>query len=154
MPSRNFHRFALGGDARLIATLPRLGALDVFAETMWGSNLDRAVEPADPVATGRDLREHGWAVGVVQALGAHVAAGARYDSYNPDVDASEQRALAVVPVNPAFTAWTATLAWHWNVLDRVVVEYQRVTNPLGRASSGLPATLGGNTVTIRGQLAW
>lgn len=154
MPSSNFHRFALGADARLTAVLPRLGALDVFAEVMWASNLDRAIEPADPVTTGRDLRERGWVVGMVQSLGAHLAAGARYDFYDPDADASQQRALAVVPVNAAFTTWTATLAWRWNVLDRIVVEYQHVTNPLGRTTSGSPATLGGNSVALRGQLAW
>lgn len=154
MASSNFHRFALGGDVRLITMLPRLGALDLFAEAMWASNLDRAIEPADPVTTGRDLRERGWVVGLVQSLGARLAAGLRYDTYDPDADASEQRALTVVPVNAAFTAWTATLAWRWNVLDRVVVEYQHVTNPLGRTTSGAPATLGGNSFALRGQLAW
>jgi hypothetical protein len=153
-PSRNFQRFALGADARLTIELPRLGALSVFAEAMWAANLDRAVEPADPIATGRDLRERGWVAGLVQELGAHLCLGARYDTYNPDADASEPRAIAVVPVDATFANWTATVAWRWAGLDRVAAEVQHVTNPLGRTTSGLPTTLGGDTVALRGQIVW
>jgi hypothetical protein len=153
-PSRNFHRFALGADARLSVAVPRLGGLEIFGEAMWGANLDRGLEPADPFAAGRDLRERGWLVGFVQELGPHFAAGARYDTYDPDADASEQRATVVVPVDARFTTWTATAAWRWAGLDRVTVEVQHFTNPLGRSAAGAPATLGGDTVAVRGQLAW
>jgi hypothetical protein len=153
-PSHTFHRFALGADARVTVAVPRLGALEVFGEAMWAANLDRALEPADPVAAGRDLREHGWVVGLIQELGAHAAVGGRYDAYNPDADASEQRAIAVVPVDARFTTWTATAAWRWAGLDRVTVEYQHFSNPLGRTVAGAPTTLGGDTFAIRGQLAW
>ncbi|HEY4187042.1 MAG TPA: hypothetical protein VGP07_18345 [Polyangia bacterium] len=153
-PSQNFRRFGLGGDARVTIVLPRLGTLDLFGELMWASNLDRALVPADPVAAGRDLREHGFVVGVVQQVGKWFAVGGRYDTYNPDADASQQRALAVVPVDATFATWTATAAWRWTALDRIVVEYQHVTNPLGRSVSGAPTTLGGNTLALRGQLAW
>jgi hypothetical protein len=153
-PSQNFHRFALGADARITVAVPRLGGLELFGEAVWAANLDRGLEPADPVAAGRDLRERGWVVGFVQELGLHLALGGRYDDYNPDADASELRAIAVVPVDASFTAWTATLAWRSTGLDRVTAEYQHVTNPLGRSASGAPATLGGDTLTIRGQIAW
>jgi hypothetical protein len=153
-PSQTFRRFALGADARVTVPLPRLGALDLFAEGMWASNLDRGLVPADPVATGRDLRERGFVVGLVQELGAHLAMGARYDAYDPDADASEQRAAAVVPLDETFTAWTATAAWRFVGLDRVAVEYQHLTNALGRTASGAPTTLGGDTLAVRGQLAW
>jgi hypothetical protein len=153
-PSSNFHRFALGADARLAIVLPRLGALEVFGEVMWAANLDRGLVPTDPVATGRDLRERGLVAGLVQELGAHFIVGGRFDTYNPDADASEQRALAVVPIDASFRTWTATAAWRWRALDRIVVEYQHFTNALGRSPSGAPATLGGDTVAVRGQLAW
>jgi len=153
-PSSNFHRFALGADARLTIAVPRLGALDVFAEAMWAANLDRGLVPADPVATGRDLRELGVVAGLAQELGAHGVVGIRYDYYNPDDDASEPRALAVVPVDASFRTWTATAAWRWRALDRITVEYQHFTNALGRSASGAPTTLGGDTVAVRGQLAW
>jgi hypothetical protein len=153
-PSSNFHRFALGADARLIVAVPRLGALEVFGEVMWAANLDRGLVPADPVATGRDLRERGFVAGVVQELGAHFAVGARVEAYDPDADASEQRAIVVVPVDASFRTWTATAAWSWHALDRIVVEAQHFTNPLGRSPSGAPTTLGGDTIAVRGQLAW
>jgi hypothetical protein len=60
----------------------------------------------------------------------------------------------VVPVDATFTAWTATGAWRWRDLDRIVFEYQHFTNPLGRTPSGTPTTLGGDTLAVRGQLAW
>jgi hypothetical protein len=153
-PSSNFHRFALGADARLAIVVPRLGALEVFGEAMWAANLDRGLVPADPVATGRDVRERGFVVGLMQELGAHFAVGARYDYYDPDADASEQRAIAVVPIDASFRTWTATAAWRWRALDRIVAELQHFTNALGRSPSGAPATLGGDTLSIRGQLAW
>jgi hypothetical protein len=153
-PSQDFHRFALGADARVLIALPRLGALEIFGEAVWATNLDRGLAPADPVATGRDLRERGWVVGFVQSLGKWFAVGGRYDRYDPDADASEQRALVVVPVDAHYATWTATAAWRWTELDRIVVEYQHLTNPLGRTAAGLPATLGGETVLVRGQLAW
>src|SRR5262249_31615361 len=37
-PSQNFHRFALGADVRVTVAVPRLGALDAFAEGVWASN--------------------------------------------------------------------------------------------------------------------
>jgi hypothetical protein len=153
-PSRNFHRFALGGDARVTVAVPRLGALDLFAEGIWAANYDRALFVADPVASGRDLRERGFVVGGVQELGAHAAVGFRFDSYDPDVDSNAPRAAAVVPLDARFLTWTATAAWRWAGLDRVVVEYQHQRNPLGRSASGAPTTLGGDAVAVRGQLAW
>ncbi len=153
-PSVNFHRFALGADARVLIAVPRLGELEVFGEAMWAENLDRAIEPADPVAAGRDLRERGWVVGFVGELGPHFLVGGRFDSYNPDADAFEQLASTVVPVDATFATWTATAAWRWVGLDRIVVEYQHFTNPLGVSASGAPTTLGGDTLAIRGQLAW
>jgi hypothetical protein len=153
-PSQDFHRFALGADARLRIALPRLGALEIIGEAIWATNLDRGLAPADPVATGRDLRERGWVAGFVQELGKWFAVGGRYDRYDPDADASEQRALVVVPVDAHYATWTATAAWRWTELDRIVVEYQHLTNPLGRTAAGVPTTLGGETVLVRGQLAW
>jgi hypothetical protein len=152
--SSNFHRFALGADARVSVALPRVGSLEVFGEAMWASNLDRAIVPADPVARGRDVRERGVVAGFVQELGPHFIVGGRFDYYDPDADASEQRAAVVVPVDSSFTAWTATGAWRWRDLDRIVFEYQHFTNPLGRTAAGAPTTLGGDTFAVRGQLAW
>ena len=65
-PSQNFSRFAVGADGRIGAVLPRLGNSVAFGEVVWAANLDRGLLPADPVTSGRDLREFGWVVGASQ----------------------------------------------------------------------------------------
>src|SRR5262249_41448482 len=83
-PSENFDRFALGSDLRLTMKMPRLGELTLYGELVYASNLDRAIQPADPVAAKRDLRELGWYVAVTQEITRWAAIGVRYDYYNPD----------------------------------------------------------------------
>jgi len=68
-----------------------------FGEVIWAANLDRALLPADPIASGRDLREFGWVVGASQEFTSWVAFGVRYDFYNPDVDAYRQTPTVIVP---------------------------------------------------------
>jgi hypothetical protein len=153
-PSSSFTRFALGADGEIAIGLPRLGALVAFGELVWSSNLDRALRPADPVATGRDLRERGWLVGLTQELTARAALGVRYDRYDPDADASEQRATRLVPVDPSWSSLTLTAAWRWVGQNRVTLEYQHNGNALGRSPSGAPTTLAADTLTVRGQVAF
>ena len=62
--------------------------------------------------------------------------------------------LQLTDSDATFANWTATVAWRWAGLDRVAAEVQHVTNPLGRTTSGLPTTLGGDTVALRGQIVW
>lgn len=85
-PSQNFDRFAFGADLRVAVRLPRLGELVVYGELVYATNLDRGVQPADPVAASRDLRELGWYVAATQEVTRFAQVGVRYDSYNPDAD--------------------------------------------------------------------
>ena len=103
------------------SALPRTRRAGTFGEAVWASNLNRALAPANPVATGRDLRERGWVAGFVQPLGQWFAVGGALQILDPDADASEQRALVVVPVDAHYATWTATAAWRWTELDRIVV---------------------------------
>lgn len=153
-PSRNFSRFALGADARVVADLPRLGELAVAAEVAWAGNLDRALQPADPVSSGRDLRELGFQVSVSQDLGRHFIVGVRYDWYNADLDASEALPLQVVPVAAKYSTLALALAWRWSERQRVSLEFDRNRNPDGRDRAGLPTNLPSNTLTLRAQLAF
>ncbi|HEU4538034.1 MAG TPA: hypothetical protein VFS00_28130, partial [Polyangiaceae bacterium] len=89
-PSRAFGRSALGGDVRVRVELAPLGALELRAEIVRAENLDRWLEPADPIAAGRDLRELGWQVGASQEVGRNVLLALRYDAYDPDADARRQ----------------------------------------------------------------
>jgi len=152
-PSQTFDRFAVGGDARLIIAIPWLGDLAIRAEIARGKNLDRGVEVADPVSAGRDLRELGWYLGATQELTEWALVGARYDRYDPDQDANEQRALNLVPIDRTYGT-LALLAMLRYQKARLALEYDRNTNALGRAASGAPVTRKDDALTVRGQVVF
>jgi hypothetical protein len=152
-PSKTFRRFAIGGDARLAADIPVLGELTLRGEVVSASNLDRGLEVADPVATGRDLREIGWAVGITQEVTRWATIGVRYDRYDPDADASAQRGVSLVPVDRTYsTLALMAMARHGN--QRLLLEYDINTNPLGISASGAPTTLADDALTARAQLVF
>ena len=120
---------------------------------MLATNLDRGIRYADPIAATRDLRQLGFAVGVVQSLGPHVQAGARYDRYQPDRDASERAGVVVVPAEPVFSTLALMAAVRWRDA-RVTAEYDHERNPLGRDDAGAPATRSADRVTLRAQVGF
>lgn len=150
-PSETFARFAVGLDARLVVRLPRVGPLVLRAELALARNLDRGVEPADPVALGRPIRERGYSLGFVQDLGPFVQVGMRYDRYDPDLDARQQLPTALVAVDRAYTrlAYLASVRW---APARFSVEYDHVGNALGRDVRGAPTTLRDDALTLRGEV--
>jgi hypothetical protein len=153
-PSQNFSRFAVGADSRIGAAIPRLGKLMLFGEVVWAANLDRGLVPADPVASGRDLREFGWVVGASQEFTSRAALGVRYDFYNPDVDGFRQTPTALAPRDMSFRTWTFTLSWGGVARDRLLLEYQHNRNALAIAADGSPTTLAADTLTLRGQMVF
>ncbi len=153
-PSRNFSRFAVGIDGRIDFATRRLGSSTLFGEVVWGANLDRGLQPADPIASGRDLREFGWVVGAAQELTSWVALGVRYDFYNPDVDAYRQTPTVLVPRDMSFSTWTFTVAFGGFARNRLLLEYQHNRNALAVAADGSPTTLAADTLTLRGQMVF
>ncbi len=151
--SQQFHRFAVGADARLIIRIPTLGDLALRAELVRGSNLDRGIEPADPVGATHDLRELGWYLGATQELTKWAIIGARFDRYDPDADASRQSALELVPASRAYTTF-AMMAMLRYETARLVLEYDKNGNSLGRDATGAPATLANDSLILRGQVAF
>lgn len=154
VPSQNFSRDALGIDAELSAQLPILGKLVISGELVWARNLDRGLSIADPIAAGRDLRELGYYVGITQELSPYVRIGLRYDFYDPDADAQEQRGTERVPLSIAFSSLTATLAGCYSRYGRLSVEYQHNRNALGRTPTGIPITLGRDVLLVRAQASF
>jgi hypothetical protein len=152
-PSQIFHRFALGGDARLIIRVAPLGNLTFRAEAVNAQNLDRGLEVADPVGAGHNLREVGYSGGATQELTPWAMVGARYDLYNPDGDASEQRAVGLVPVNRAYST-VALMGMARYKQARLLLEYDINRNPLGIGANGSPTTLADNSLTLRGQVVF
>lgn len=153
-PSRTFSRYALGGDLRVAVELPRVGPLTVAGEIMWATNLDRALYVADPVAAGRDLRELGWYVAVTQQLGRWCAVGVRYDRYDPDADARQQVGANLVPRDKTFSTLSVVAAAMVQPYGRLSFEWDHNTNALAVDVTGAGATLGGDVLTLRGQVVF
>jgi hypothetical protein len=152
-PSKTFHRFAVGGDARIVVGVPVLGDLTFRGEAVSGTNLDRGLEVADPVGAAHDLREVGWSGGVTQEITRWGMAGLRYDIYNPNADATQQRAANLVPVDRSYTT-VAIMGMVRYRGGRLLVEYDVNRNPLGTGPNGAPTTLADNALTLRGQLVF
>ena len=150
-PSRTFSRYALGGDLRAVIDLPCVGALTVYGEITWATNLDRGLYIADPIANGGDLRELGWYLAATQQLTRWAAVGIRYDRYDPDADARQQVGSSIVPRDKTFTTLSLVGAVMWREYARFSFEWDHSTNALGISDAGAPATLGGDVFTIRGQ---
>jgi hypothetical protein len=153
-PSKNFDRSALGGDIRFHVMLPEIGELFAYGELMWAKNLDRGMFVADPVTTGRDLRERGFAIGVTQELWEPFIVGARYDRYSPDADATTQIGDHVVPVDSSVSSWALVAAFRYPPYGKLALEYDHNDNSLGRDQSGRPARLADDRLTLRAEVAF
>ncbi|MDB4956584.1 MAG: phosphate-selective porin [Myxococcales bacterium] len=149
--SQSFHHNAIGVDAAVHWCLRGLGHGVAFFEGALSTNLDRAVIYADPIAQSRDLRELGYALGVVQDLGDHALAGVRYDRYDADRDASQRAGVGLVTTNQVFSTLALMAAARWNTV-RLIAEYDHARNPTGRSDSGVPTTSASDRVTVRAQV--
>jgi hypothetical protein len=150
-PSSNFDRFAVGADVRLVAPVPGLGALELRGEVYLASNLDRGLVPADPVASGHDLRELGYYAQVVQELGTRAQLGVRYDHYDPNADTTDTQSGAVVPSTSTFSTLAIAAALRYQNA-RLVLEYDVNRNHLGRAADGTPADLEDDALLLRAEV--
>ncbi|WP_394822525.1 hypothetical protein [Pendulispora albinea] len=167
-PSERFTRFAIGADLRLSADIPVLGELMVRGEIVRAKNLDRGLQAADPVVVGRDLREVGYYVDIVQEVTPYAMIGARYDRYNPDSDANEQSGVRLVARDPSSSTVSVMVAARYYkgttprgagaaraiYPARCIVQYDHRTNALGRAASGAPTTLADDSLTVRGEVTF
>jgi hypothetical protein len=105
------------------------------------------------VGAGHDLRELGWSLGATQELTRWAMVGVRYDHYDPDADANQQLAVNLVPTDRSYGT-LALMAMARYESARLVVEYDKRSNALGRDANGLPGTLASDTLTLRGQVAF
>jgi hypothetical protein len=153
-PSQVFRRFAVGGDARILVDVAPLGKMSFRGEIVNGWNLDRGLEVADPIGAGHDLREMGYSGGITQELTRWGMIGARYDLYNPDADASQRRAINLVPVDRSYSTVALTGMLRYGDGARLLLEYDINRNPLGIGANGAPTTLADNALTLRGQVVF
>lgn len=152
-PSSTFRHNALGLDARATWTIPNVGSLRLRAEVVRAVNLDRTVEPADPVRLGRDVRELGLILGASYELWQLLSLGVRYDVYDPDADAARREVSVVVPADRTYRTWSVNLGvQRWGA--RFSAQYDFEHNALGRDPSGRPTTLLDNRLTARAELTF
>jgi hypothetical protein len=152
-PSANFTRFAYGADLELSVGIPGLGKAQAYGEFYMAKNLDRNKVIADPLGpVGRDYRELGWYVAGLLDLGELVTVGARWDTYNPDMDSTDP-VRVLVPTDLSFSTLALAAEVH-NANGRLVLEYDHNNNKSGRDSTGLPATLKDDSVILRGQVSF
>lgn len=144
-----YDRFALGADARVTVDVPVLGQAVVFGELVWAGNLDRGVYVADPVVTGRDLRELGWSVGAYSDLGPWFRLGLRFDAYDPDADAADAQGGVRVPIDATLSTLSVVLQWRPIELGYLAMSFDHNDNARGRAADGTPARFPDDALTFR-----
>lgn len=152
-PAERFTHDALGADLAVHWCLCAVGNGTAFFEAAIATNLDRGLIYADPVAAGRDLRQLGIAVGVVQELGEHALVGVRYDRYDADRDAMDREGVELVTTHQVFSTLGVMASGRWHDA-RFIVEYDRERNPFGRGDDGAPTTRAADRVTLRAQVGF
>jgi hypothetical protein len=157
-PSQNFSRYAVGADALVSVEYFKNAGTTIYGEFARGKNLDRGFLIADPYGPlGRDLREWGYYVAVVQSLGTHFKAGLRYDYYNPDLDSADRQAAVAVPSSQDISTVSFAIAAVGKVgalSGRLIVEYDWIADHQGRNISGIPTDLKNNVFTLRSEVAF
>lgn len=156
--STSFRRWAVGADLQLRAKVPVIGDLLVYGEAALGVNVDRAIAPADPILLGRDQRGLGWYAAVVQNVTQYFSLGARYEEYDPNIDALDQFGGNAVIARRKFKTLSAGVSANFaaqhDMRGRVLLEYERQKNSLGRDARGLPAQLANDTLRARLEVAF
>jgi hypothetical protein len=141
----------VGADSRVSVHFAPHADLNVRAEVVRSSNLDRGIEVADPIGAGHDLRELGWYLGATQEITEWGLVGVRYDRYDPDQDARDQQPTQVVPRDRSYSTLALLAMLRWETA-RLSFEYDRNRNALGRDSNGAPINLKSDAYTLRAQV--
>jgi hypothetical protein len=155
LPSQNFSRYALGADLLLSVQTARLGTTTVYGEIEWAENLDRGYLIADPYGPlGRNMRERGYYLALVQDLGKYLQAGVRYDYYDPDQDSTDRVAATALLSSQAVSTVALAAAVRWKIgglTNRLLAQYDINRNHSGRDQSGLTTNLASNVFTLRAE---
>lgn len=150
-PSQTFPHWGLGVDLEL-RLQTALGRALLYGEAYVGSNLDRGLLIADPVALGTNLREFGWYVAYVQEVTRYGLVGLRVDAYNPNGDATTQIGGTVLPLDQTITTWSPLVALVLPDRARLLFEYDHILNHEGIDWRGVPTDLPKDQWTLRLQV--
>jgi len=150
VPSRNFDRWAIGLDAGGSLRDP-LGVLQVAVEAFYASNLDRGVQPWNPVVSGSNARQLGLTAYAVQQITKWGALGFRVAYYDPNSNLIEQRASEFHLQDQTYWVFSPVAALTLPH-GRIAAQYDIVTDHLGRDGRGVPANIRNNQLTLRLQV--
>jgi hypothetical protein len=156
-PSANFSRFGVGGDLLVAAKTSWLGNTTFAAQVYFANDLDRGLQPADPLASpaggqARSFRELGYNIALTQQLTPLAAVGVRYDFYDPDRDAYNRVTGNIVPNDSSYSSISITGMLIGSGWGRAILEYDINRNHLGLDSSGNPTNLASNAFILRGEV--
>jgi hypothetical protein len=149
VPSQSFDRWALGLDLGF-SLRSSFGLTRLQGEAFVGTNLDRGVVPARPVA-GAEVRELGVSGSLVQQVTEYGLLGLRVAYYDPNSDALEQRAGIYSPRNQSYVVVSPVVGFTLPNA-RLVAQYDLVRDYLARDSRGVPDDAKNNQLTLRLQV--
>lgn len=150
-PSQNFDRWLVGADLQL-RWKTKLGTTQVYGEIQAGSNMDRGLFVADPVATSIDVRELGYYVGVVQDVTRYGVVGFRYDYYDPNADIFSRQGGKLVPGTQRIHTFSPMVGLVLPGRARLIFQYDFINDRMGMDARGVPTDLANDTWTLRLQV--
>lgn len=150
-PSVAFRRWAVNADLGVDIHTP-IGWSHLHGEVTMASNLDRSFYVADPVATGYDLREVAWYVAFLQEITDYAVVGFRADYYDPDSDLLDTRRGTRVPIDASQLTLSPMVGAQLPGRGRIVLQYDRIRDHLGRDAIGVPTDLRNDQFVARLQM--
>ena len=151
IPSVNYAYWAANLDLG-VRVRSRLGWTHVYGELTLATNLDRAVFPSDPVATGADVRQLGFYVAAVQEVTRWALVGFRYDYYDANSDFLVTRRGRFVPASLAVQTFSPVAGVVLSNNARLLFQYDAIVDTLGRDARGVPTDLANDQWTLRTQV--
>ena len=151
-PSSTFRRFGLAVDGQ-VNLRTRLGETQLAGAFYLGNNMDRGVVASDPVLLGRDSRQIGYQLSVLQEAGEWFVLGFRTDYYSPDSDSSDfENAKPVQPNDRSIRTYSPIVGLRFQRRARLMFQYDIVRDKFGRDERGVPTDLENNRASVRLQV--
>lgn len=151
-PSSTFRRFGFAFDGQ-VNIRTRLGETQLAGSLYLANNLDRGFVVSDPTLLGRDTRQLGYVLSVLQEAGDYFVVGFRTDYYNPDNDSSDlENAKPVQPNDRSIRTYSPIVGLRFERRARLLFQYDIVRDKLARDLSGIPTDLSNNRATVRLQV--
>lgn len=150
-PSIGFDRWGVNADLS-VGFHTSIGWTRIYGEVTLGSNLDRSLYIADPVTNGSALREVAWFAAVLQEVTRYGIVGLRVDRYDPNSDFLDQRRGTYIPSDASIFTISPMIGGQLPGRGRLVFQYDRIRDHLGRDASGVPTDLRNDQFILRLQL--